>query len=76
MAINWDAALNRGQVPHDNKESTAVGNAVNIMCDRARPQMIADAKRIQAEKAAEARRQRQDALDAANVIDRFNRNGR
>jgi hypothetical protein len=52
-----------------SNESTAVGDAVNVMVKRELAQSAANMRQIQAARAAEARRQRQESLAAAAVLD-------
>jgi hypothetical protein len=52
-----------------SNESTAVGDAVNVMVNEHRAQAAANMKQLQQARAAEAKRQRQESLDAAKVLD-------
>lgn len=72
MAINWHE--NREPKPADN-QTDSVGPAVKAMIERSMPQVVADHKRLQADRAAEAKRLRQESIDAAKLLTTFNRNG-
>jgi hypothetical protein len=52
-----------------SNESSAVGDAVNQMVARERASAAANQKQLQAARAAEARRQREESLAAAAVLD-------
>jgi hypothetical protein len=52
-----------------SNESTAVGDAVNVMVNEHRAQAAANMKQLQQARAAEARRQREESLAAAAVLD-------
>ena len=52
-----------------SNESNAVGDAVNQMVKRELGQSAANMRQLQAARATEARRQRQESLDAARVLE-------
>ena len=52
-----------------SNESNAVGDAVNVMVARERASAAANMRQLQTARAAEARRQRQESIDAAKVLD-------
>jgi hypothetical protein len=52
-----------------SNESNVVGSAVDVMVAQHRAQSAANQKQLQAARAAEARRQRQESLAAAAVLD-------
>jgi hypothetical protein len=63
MAIKWPDFSNA------TKPENSVGDALRIMCDREIAQSAANMRQLQQARAAEAKRQRQESLDAAKVLD-------
>lgn len=64
MAINWPIY----ETKEPNNQTDPVGNAVRAMTERAIAQSAANARQLQQARAAEAKRQRQESLDAAKVL--------
>jgi hypothetical protein len=52
-----------------SNESNAVGDAVNQMVARERASAAANMRQLQTVRAAEAKRRRQESIDAARVLD-------
>ena len=52
-----------------SNESNAVGSAVDVMVARERASAAANMRQLQTVRGAEAKRQRQESLDAAAVLD-------
>jgi len=63
------SSLKFPQFTNPPNESNAVGNAVDLMCKRELAQSAANYKALQAARAAEAKRQRQESIEAARVLD-------
>lgn len=57
------------QFTKPNNESDAVGNAIDIMVAQQLATAAANVKQLQAARAEEARRLRQESLDAAKVLE-------
>lgn len=65
MALNWPTYETKAP----NNQTDPVGNAVKAMGDAAVAQSAANQRQLQQARAAEAKRQRQESLDAAQVLD-------
>jgi hypothetical protein len=65
MSLNWPTYAKQ----EPNNQTDPVGNAVNVMVSEHRAQAAANMRQLQAARAAEAKRQRQESLDAARVLD-------
>jgi len=65
MAIRWPEYE---KTAPDN-QNDPVGTALKAMVERALPQSAANQRQLQKERAAEAKRQRAESLDAAKVLD-------
>ena len=63
MAIKWPEFSNA------SKPENAVGDAIRIMCDREVAQSAVNQRQLQQARAAEAKRQRDESLAAAKVLD-------
>jgi len=63
MALNWPTYTNQ-----PNNDANAVGDAVNRMVDKEIASAAANQRALQAAKAAEAKRQRDESLAAARVV--------
>jgi hypothetical protein len=61
--INWPTFQKQ-----PSNESNAVGSAVDAMVSAARAESAANMRQLQQARAAEAKRQRQESLDASKVL--------
>ena len=65
MPLNWPTYETKAP----NNQTDPVGNAVKAMTERAVLQSAANQRQLQQARADLAKRQRQESLDAAKVID-------
>lgn len=71
MAINWPVY----ETKEPNNATDPVGPALKKMMDASIAQSAANQRQLQEARAAEAKRQRQESLDAAQVLDTDLRRG-